>query len=132
MKNIVLFVFVFFLSSIVTAQSLVGVWELDSGEYIDGDGQLVDYSGLGFKSLKIISNSHFSFTSMKGDKFWASGSGTYKVKDGKYTEKLKFNSFGEESGSEFVFDVKIENQYWHNSRWKDGVRVEYEVWRRVE
>ncbi|WP_051687386.1 hypothetical protein [Microbulbifer sp. HZ11] len=132
-KRQYIWAFIFSLiSSFASADSLTGAWELVSGNYVDNKGTLLDYQDLDFKALKIISDRHFSFTSMKGGEFWASGTGTYEVADGKYTETLYFNSFGEQSGAKFVFTTRVEDEYWYNERWKDGERVEYEVWRRVE
>lgn len=115
-----------------SASTLDGVWKLVSGEYVNEKGELVDYQTIDLQSLKVISGSHFSFTSMKGDKFWASGTGTYEITDGKYIEKLWHNSFGEKRGATFTFDTRIEEKYWYNSRWDGEKRVEHEVWRKVE
>ncbi|MFC6922812.1 hypothetical protein [Microbulbifer taiwanensis] len=120
------------LSPLVTAKEVIGVWELVSGEYINGEGKLVDYKEIKLHSMKVISSSHFSFTSMKGEEFWASGTGSYEFADGKYIEKLHYNSFGQNPGATFIFDSKIDDDYWYNSRWKGDKRVEHEVWRRVE
>ncbi|ALS98053.1 hypothetical protein [Lacimicrobium alkaliphilum] len=133
MKQIkMLVIFLIFAAGAAAEGELEGVWELVSGEYVDPKGELVDYQTMKMKSLKIISDSHFSFTSMKGDEFWASGTGKYDFKQGKYTEKLHYNSFGAEPGSEFSFDSKLEGEYWYNSRWDGDKRVEYEVWQRIE
>lgn len=109
-----------------------GVWELVSGEYKNEHGEMIAYDEIGLKSLKIISGSHFSFTSMKGDDFWASGSGTYSFSEGRYVEELKFNSFGEKPGAQFSFSAELDGEYWRNARWDDGERVEFEVWKRVD
>ncbi|WP_051234933.1 hypothetical protein [Marinimicrobium agarilyticum] len=132
MGKIILFILLFSVSLVSTANELEGVWELVSGEYVDSEGQLVKYNSLDLRSLKILSPTHFSFTSVKEGEFWAAGSGTYKVENGKYTEILSYNSFGQSHGSEFVFDTRVEKDFWYNSRWDGEKRVEYEVWRRVE
>lgn len=118
--------------AMASSTDLQGVWQLESGEYVNGEGELISYESLNMQSLKIISESHFSFTSMKGDTFWASGTGSYEFSDGKYIESLQLNSFGEAPGAVFEFDSKIDGDYWYNTRWKEGTRVEYEVWKRVE
>lgn len=125
---------IFLLFAGLTAQAgdLEGVWKLTSGEYVNGEGELVNYQSVDLKSLKLISETHFSFTSMKGDEFWASGSGTYVFSDGKYSETLQHNSFGEKPGKVYSFNSKVEGDYWYNSRWEGDKRVEYEVWQRVE
>ncbi|MBC3764574.1 hypothetical protein [Neptunicella marina] len=114
------------------ASELQGAWKLVSGEYIDQNGKLTSYQSINLQSLKVLSESHFSFTSVKGDSFWAAGSGTYKFADGKYQETLNFNSFGQSKGSQFTFDSKLVGNIWYNSRWEGETRVEYEVWQRVE
>ena len=121
-----------FFSLSAQASDVEGVWELVSGEYRNEHGEMVTYDSIGLKSLKIISGSHFSFTSMKGDDFWASGSGTYSFADGRYVEALKFNSFGEKPGALFAFSAELDGEYWRNSRWEEGERVEFEVWKRVD
>lgn len=118
--------------ALASSLDLKGVWKLKSGEYINGEGDLISYQSLNMQSLKIISDTHFSFTSMKGDTFWASGTGSYEFEDGKYVEKLQLNSFGEKPGAIFAFDARVEGEYWYNTRWEDGKRVEYEVWQKVE
>ncbi|WP_299597571.1 hypothetical protein [uncultured Microbulbifer sp.] len=129
------FVFLLFsaiLSMDAMASDVEGVWELVAGEYRNEHGEMIAYESLGLKSLKIISGSYFSFTSMKADAFWASGSGTYTFSGGQYVEELTFNSFGEKPGARFTFVAEIDEGVWRNSRWEDDVRVEYEVWQRVE
>lgn len=132
MKKSFIFIMLFALSLSVKAEDLSGVWQLVSGEYIDQHDKLINYQDLQMQSIKILTQTHFSFTSMKGDQFWASGTGTYKVSDGKYTETLQYNSFGEKVGAEFTFEFKREGDFWYGSRWKDGKRVEYEVWQKIE
>lgn len=132
MKKIIILMALLFLARASFATELTGAWELESGEYINEQGQLINYNAVDFHSLKVLSATHFSFTSVRGDKFWASGSGTYELSKGKYKEVLKYNSFGQSQGAEFVFDSKVEGDFWYNSRWEGETRVEYEVWRRVE
>ena len=119
-------------SAVAWAEKPNGVWELISGEYVDEKGMLIDYKSLNLQAVKVLSDTHFSFTTMKGDVFWASGTGTYQLEHGKYTETIKLNSFGQPEGKEFNFDAKFENGHWYNTRWKDGKKVEFEVWRRIE
>lgn len=118
--------------SVVEANPLTGVWQLESGEYVDHEGKLVNYEDLELSAIKVISQQYFSFTSVKADKFWASGTGTYTFENGQYIETLRFNSFGEKPGAQFQFKSEVKGDKWFNARWKEGVRVEYEVWQRVE
>ena len=114
------------------ATELNGSWQLVEGEYLDADGKMVSYQDVGMSAQKVLSEQHFSFTSMRGGKFWAAGSGSYSTKAGQYTETLALNSFGEAKGAQFSFRYKVENGVWTNSRWKEGKRVEYEVWRKLD
>ena len=113
------------------SQSLQGVWELVEGEYINHEGKLIQYKDLGLKSTKIISGKHFSFVTMSGEKFWSSGSGTFRTDAKQYIENPIYNSFSSPKGKEYVFRYQVENNIWLNSRWENGVRVEFETWRRV-
>ena len=119
-------------STLSNASILNGAWELQSGEYIDAEGKLVSYQQTNMQSIKLISDHYFSFTSTKGDQFWASATGRFEFKDGRYTETLLLNSFAEKVGAQFSFQAKVEGDYWYNSRWQDGKRVEYEVWKRMD
>lgn len=113
------------------ANPLQGAWKLISGEYIDAQGQTISYVASDMQAIKVLSEQHFSFTSLKGEQFWASATGTYQFTDGQYVESLVLNSFGEKAGSQYAFAAKIEGDTWYNSRWQDGKRVEYEVWQRL-
>jgi hypothetical protein len=130
-KIIINSVFVLLLAGCCKTNSLEGTWELLEGEYVDKQGNMITYKEVGMKSLKMISGTHFSFTSMKGDEFWAGGTGTYQLQDGVYTESLTYNSFGEKPGTQFSFEYKLEGGHWTNSRWQDGKRVEFEIWRKL-
>jgi hypothetical protein len=108
-----------------------GTWTLISGEYLDNAGKLVDYKDLEMSSIKVISATHFSFVSMSASKFWSSGAGRYRFTETQYIESPIHTSYGVTSGQEYIFTYKIENDIWYNSRWKNGTRVEYEVWQKT-
>ncbi|WP_340679316.1 hypothetical protein [Paraglaciecola sp.] len=118
-------------SQSIANTGLEGTWQLISGEYIDAEGKTVSYASTDMQALKVLTPDHFSFTSMKGEQFWAAGTGTYEFKDGQYAESLLLNSFGEKVGASFVFQAQVEGDMWYNSRWKDEQRIEYEVWQRL-
>lgn len=109
---------------------LEGTWILMSGEYVNYEGKLVQYSDLELKSTKIIFGNHFSFVTMSGDKFWSAGSGTFRLDGNNYIEKPILNSYKSPYGKEYVFDFKIVGDTWENSRWQNGTRVEFEIWQR--
>lgn len=136
MQNVLILLLFVTCAPTLVAQPLSGVWELAAGEYVNERGILVNYQTLNLKSTKILTDTHFSFTSMKGDAFWAAGTGTYALVDGRYTETLQLNSFGQKAGSTFEFDTTMETSdetiLWYNARWQNGKRVEFEVWRKVQ
>ena len=108
-----------------------GTWELVSGEYIDHESNLVSYEKLKLHSLKVISETHFSFITMSGNKFWASGSGTFKYTNGEYIESPLYTSYDSPKGKQYVFKYRLDGETWFSSRWENEKRVEYEVWQRV-
>ncbi len=114
------------------SNNFIGSWQLVSGEYVDEKGKLVDYSEAKLKSIKTLSTSHYSFISMSGEKFWAAGAGSYSFTDKEYIETPIHTSYTIETDSKYRFSYKHEGEYWYNSRWKDGKRVEYEVWQKLK
>ncbi|GAA0813303.1 hypothetical protein GCM10009111_08470 [Colwellia asteriadis] len=108
-----------------------GTWTLVSGEYINYEGKLVSYESLNLRSIKVITNTHFSFVTMSGDKFWSSGTGTFEVTDSEYIESPLYTSFNSPEGKKYVFKYKKEGDKWFSSRWENDKRVEYEVWQRI-
>ncbi len=122
----------FCLCSSVQARVLEGAWQLVSGEYVDAEGRLVQYETLGLSAIKVLSATYFSFTAMKGDGFWASGAGHYRFENGEYSEVLQLNSFGEAEGKVYAFLARVEGDLWYTERWDGDIRVEYEVWRRLQ
>jgi hypothetical protein len=110
----------------------IGSWQLVSGEYVNDKNELVDYAEADLHSIKVLSTTHYSFISMSGEKFWAAGAGSYQFDDKSYTENPIHASYSLAHGSLYVFQYKMNEAYWHNSRWEDGKRVEYEVWRKLK
>jgi hypothetical protein len=108
-----------------------GTWELVSGEYIDHEGNLVSYEELNLSSIKVINETHFSFVTMSGDKFWSSGAGTFKFTNNEYIESPIYTSFNSQKGKKYVFKYRKDGEKWFSSRWENEKRVEYEVWQRV-
>ncbi|TYK64195.1 hypothetical protein [Colwellia echini] len=119
------------LSVIAKDNIFSGTWKLISGEYINHKGRLVSYEELNLHSLKVITNTHFSFVTMSGDKFWSSGSGTFEYTNSEYIESPLYTSFNSPEGKKYVFKYKMEAEIWISSRWENDKRLEYEVWQRV-
>ncbi|GAA0786055.1 MULTISPECIES: hypothetical protein [Pseudomonadati] len=119
----------------VESNPLMGTWQLVSGKYLDEKQQWVDYQHLSLRSIKIISESHFSFTTIKdvqGSKqFWAAGTGTYQLTDKYYIETPDLNSFGVATGAAFKFEYTIKQDKLFTKRIENGVLKEQEVWQRI-
>jgi hypothetical protein len=94
---------------------LQGTWKLLSGTLIEkGDTVVTDYT-TGRSFIKIINDSHFSFTTHdlnKGADSTASfgaGAGTYSLVGDKYTEHLEYCNDRQWEGHDFTFNVAINN-----------------------
>jgi len=114
------------------AKNFDGAWELHSGEYVNEQNELVKYEQLEMKSMKVISGDHFSFISHARGEFWASGGGEIEYTDNEYIEVPLYTSYQIKPGTQYTFSYKREGDFWYNERWLDGVRVEYEVWKRIK
>lgn len=135
MKQVIVFLLccsAFYSHANTTDNPFVGTWQLISGEYVDEKGKLITYQSIGITSQKVIANKHFSFVSLSDGKFWAAGTGTYQFTNDEYAEQPNMASFELIEGGKYVFQYEIKGDQWHNSRWKDGKRVEYEVWQRLD
>jgi len=95
---------------------LVGTWKLLEGTIIEkGDTTVTDYTK--DKSfIKIINDSHFSFTLhdlTKGkdsaNAVFSAGAGRYTLEGDKYTEHLEYCSAREWEGHDFSFTISIRN-----------------------
>jgi hypothetical protein len=110
---------------------LIGAWELATGSYVGDDNAVTDYASAGVKSLKVLSEGKFSFVTSAQGVFFAAGAGDYVVENGLYAEIPALASDPTMLGQRYEFQYQLEGDTWTNSRWKNGVRVEYEVWKRV-
>ncbi|WP_286235083.1 hypothetical protein [Thalassotalea sediminis] len=110
----------------------IGTWQLVSGEYLNENKEIIAYSTLGIRSQKVINASHFSFVSFSDDKFWAAGTGQYSFNATQYIETPTMASYPLEGDGTYTFTYEIKGDQWHNARWHDGIRVEYEIWQKVK
>lgn len=93
-----------------------GTWQLFSATLVEnGDTTTTDYTKEK-KFIKIINDSHFSFTSHDlahgkdaATAMFSAGAGSYTLKDSMYTESLEFCSAREWEGHDFTFVVTIRN-----------------------
>jgi len=109
----------------------IGAWELVSGSAVNADQSVTNYEEAGLKSIKVLSGNRFSFiTSAKGT-FYAAGAGEYIVENNTYAEMPALASHDVMLGQRYEFQYQLDGDTWTNSRWQDGQRVEFEVWKRV-
>jgi len=116
----------------VYSNVFIGSWQLVSGEYINEQNKLIDYADKEMSAIKVLSASHFSFISKSGEKFWAASAGSYQFDGKTYKEKPIHTSYALEKDSQYTFQYQMIGDFWHNSRWKGGKRVEYEIWRKLK
>jgi hypothetical protein len=112
-------------------RALEGSWQLVGGEYLDAQGQRVDYAAAKLVGTKVLSGRQFAFSTQRDGKFWAGGSGTFTADGGRYVETPQIASFPVVEGGSYRFDYTLEGDTWTLERHEDGRRVEYEVWHRV-
>ncbi len=114
-----------------TPDPFMGAWELVSGFYVGENNSVTKYEEAELKSLKVLSEKNFSFTTLARGKFYAAGGGEYRVENGIYTEIPALASEPSMIGQQYAFQCKLEGNTWTNSRWQNGVLVESEVWRKI-
>ncbi len=109
----------------------VGAWELVSGSFVGDDQSVTDYTEAAITSLKVLSDTRFSFVTTAKGAFYAAGAGEYVVENGRYAEMPQLASHASMLGQRFEFQYQLDGDTWTNTRWQGDVRVELEVWRRV-
>jgi hypothetical protein len=95
--------------------AIIGTWQLITGTVIEnGDTTVTDYTK-NISFLKIINDTHFAFLQHDVKKgkdtvaVFASGGGTYLLKDSLYTEHLAYCSARNWEGNDFSFTISIKN-----------------------
>lgn len=107
-----------------------GAWQLVAGECLD-NGEMLHYDKLDIRSRKVLAEGHFTFISYQKGAFWSAGSGRFRVDGERYIENPDMGTYSPEALREYAFQARLMNDEWHNERWENGVRVEYELWRRI-
>ena len=113
------------------ADGLQGAWQLQSGEFINPEGAVVDYASQKLAGTKVLADGRFAFTTTSDGKFWAGGSGTYRSDAGQYVETPLMASYPLENGGSYHFRYTLEGDVWTLERWDGERRVEREVWKRA-
>lgn len=127
-------------STLAADNPFVGSWQLVSGKYLDGKGKWIHYGDLKLSAIKVISASHFSFTTMKNvgtldkpkQEFWAAGTGSYTYSETDYIEYPQLNSFGVAPDKPFAFTYEIEGDKWQTQRVENGELKEQELWKKLD
>jgi hypothetical protein len=113
------------------APALQGAWQLQSGEFINKQGAVVDYASQKLSGTKLLADGRFAFTTTSDGKFWAGGSGTYSADAERYVETPLMASYPLENGGSYEFRYTLQGDVWTLERWDGERRVEREVWQRV-
>ena len=83
------------------------------------------------KTMKILSGKRFQWIAYNSDtgEFFGTGGGTYKTRNGKYTENIEFFSRDNTRvGAELKFDYEIREGSWHHSGFSSKGDPLYEIW----
>lgn len=114
---------------------MAGAWHITERAN-GGEGELVKIHQEGTrKTLKLLSGTRFHWfaidPAVKG--FYATGGGTYKTANGKYTEKIEFFSKDNNRvGTSLSFGWKLENGRWdHSGKSSDGKPI-HEIWEKID
>jgi len=121
-----------FSSAQVFAGKLNGSWQLVSGEYVDSQGNTMNYRDKNLTATKVLSDGKFSFVTMSKGSFWAAGAGSYRIEGDNYIETPELASYPMEDGGTYKFKYTLNDEIWTKSRYRDDVRVEHEVWQRLD
>jgi len=113
------------------ATRLDGAWRLASGEFVNPEGEVVDYASLKLTGTKVLGDGHFAFTTISDGSFWAGGSGTYADDGATYSETPLMASYPLTEGGRYDFRYTLDGDTWTLERWENGRRVEKETWQRV-
>lgn len=95
--------------------AIVGSWKLTEGIVIEKNDTLVTDYTQNVSFIKIINDTHFAFIQHDLNKgkdsgaIYASGGGTYSLRDSLYTEHLEYCSDRNWEGNDFNFIVVITN-----------------------
>ena len=114
------------------APGFAGSWELVKGKYLAEDQKWITSEQAKITSLKILNQTHYSFTSYSDGKFWGAGTGTYSIDNQQYIETPIYVSYSMEKGKQYQFEYVLEGDLWTNRRIENGKLVEEELWRRIK
>lgn len=105
---------------------LIGTWELVS--HLDPDqGVFIEYPDFA-DYIKLITPTHFAwiYFNGEGDEIYASGSGRYQYKNGKYSETIDmiYPSNNGQIGETIVFSTEINGAEWKHSGYLPNLSID--------
>lgn len=120
------------LSQWASANDLAGAWELEYAIYKNNNGEVIaEIKDKSTRSRKILSGQYFTFLTWdKSGKFIATGSGTYTLKNGTYTEVVDATSEARLMGKTYEFKCEVKEGLWIHKGMEDGTLIE-EHWRKL-
>ncbi|QRR02608.1 hypothetical protein [Dyadobacter sandarakinus] len=112
---------------------MAGSWHITRRD--NGDGQLTPIHEEGTrKTLKLLSATRFQWFAIDPAKkaFYATGGGTYTIKDGKYKENIQFFSKDNNRvGSSVEASFKFEDGKWEHTGKGTGGKPVHEIWEKI-
>ncbi len=129
--KVILLAGLFFTSTVLQANPLLGSWEFVEGKYATKDG-FVTAKAPEITSIKLVTDSHFNYITQKNGIFHYAGGGEYKLQDKQFIETFSYGNIPSLLGKTMAFDYKIAGQLWHHSLTENGKLVEAEVWRKID
>jgi hypothetical protein len=114
-------------------ENLSGLWHITARMQ---NGVIVPIHQTGpRKTVKLLTATRFQWAAINPEtkEFFGTGGGTYRFKNGKYTEHIEF--FSRDSsrvGASLSFDGSLQEGAWHHSGLSSRGDKIYEVWSRVK
>ncbi len=87
------------------------------------------------KTLKILQDGYFQWIAYNSRtfEFFGTGGGTYRAKDGKYTEMIRyFSRDPERVGARLDFNYELKGKDWHHTGLNSRGEPLYEIWAKWE
>lgn len=106
---------------------LRGAWKLTTKDNVSSND-------LGIEMVKILSDGHFMFAFYHAEtqQFFSAGGGTYRLEEGRYTEKIEFHTIDPGlRGRELTFDCKLKGDKWYHQGEINGTELN-EVLTRID
>ncbi|EWH07345.1 MULTISPECIES: hypothetical protein [Pseudoalteromonas] len=119
------------LASFANANPLVGSWQFVEGKYATKEGY-VTAKAPELTSVKLITDTHFSYITQKNGNFHYAGGGKYVLQDQQFIETFSYGNVPSLQGKTMAFDYKVDGDLWHHTLYENGKLVEAEIWQRIK